>query len=126
MPNTNRITARIVGLLGDHGWSLSRSEDDAEYSVLTRNSAAEVLLVLPRDAVSLYLGGLVAGYLPHEVIDNIGTSPIEDELAATVAELLDAALSESAPGVLTEVGIRSDGTGAEIYSTRAMRAALPD
>jgi hypothetical protein len=126
MPNTERITAHIIELLRGRDWTISPFEDEPDCWVVAGDSGRDVLLSLEGESVSSYLGSLLAGYLPHEAVDGVGTGPIEEELAATVAQSLDAALVVVMPGVLTEVGIRNAETGAEIYSMRALRASPID
>ncbi|HEY3406639.1 MAG TPA: hypothetical protein VGK53_00545 [Propionicimonas sp.] len=126
MPNTERITARIIELLQARDWTISPFEDETDCWVVAGGPGGDVLLSMESEPVSSYLGSLIAGYLPHEAVDGVGTGPIEEELAATVTQSLDAALGVVMPGVLTEVGIRNAETGAEIYSMRALRASQID
>lgn len=129
MPDTGEITATIIDMLAESGWVIMPCAGESDSWLVTRDSPdPEILLALPRAAVASYVGGLIAGYLPHEVIDGVGPGPIADEVAATAAASLETVLAAAGPGLLTEVGIGTglEGNGPEIYSIRAMRAVLTD
>lgn len=124
MPNVEQIIARVIDLLGARGWAFSPTEADGEWAVMDTDSGLDVMLVLPLAPVGTYVGGLIADYLPHEALDGVGVGAVEEELAAHVVDQLAPLLSGTGPGLLTEVGIRAEGSGSAIYVLRALRAAV--